>query len=166
VSSISSSASSVSSSSASSKYGLVPIYTFEDEYIQRYFEDEYIQRYYEYDGGKMPRSKFTKQPYEEFAIGADFSKNYVTGETVDLSNSTVLAYELPSGSLVTPQTDVLVGNPYRTTNPDVSTAKTNAMLAIRVKAGAHGDDLKITFRSWSSNGQKFEKDIFIDVREI
>lgn len=110
------------------------------------------------------RAEIKKQPWEKYGIGADFSDDYVTGEVVVVGNSSVIAYDLNDDNAVV--TAVKSGDPYRGTDPDYTEAKSNAMLCQVITAGAHGDNYKFTFRATSNLGNKFEKDIYVKVREV
>lgn len=97
--------------------------------------------------------QFEKQPYEEFTITADFSKNMETGETI--TEQFVIAFDkdgLDASSIVTDQGTVIASG---------QTVKT------LVQAGDQAlSPYKLTFRCTTSNGHKWELDVKMKVREI
>lgn len=115
------------------------------------------------------QNHFTKQPVETFYVGAEFSQNLDTGETIVLAGSTVTAEDsngndvtstvIESGTTaVATATAAEVDNEY--------TPKTSGMLEARVKAGTAGETYKLTFRGLTSAANKFELDVRMKVKQL
>jgi len=104
----------------------------------------------------MILGRFTKQPYEEFYFGAEFSNVVDTdNESIELSSSSVTAVDNTGAST----TDVYDSATLAVTN--------NTILAVRVKAGAENlSPYKITYKVVTSTGNKYEKDVLMYVEEI
>ena len=104
----------------------------------------------------MIPGRFTKQPYEEFYWGADFSDVLDTdNESIVLGSSSITAVDI-SGT-----TDITVY--YSGTLVVVS----NTLLAVRVKAGEEGlSPYKLTYKIETTAGNKYEKDVLMTVEEV
>jgi len=100
--------------------------------------------------------RFSKQPYEEFFWGADFSDVIDTdNETITLASSSITAVDS------TGETDDTVY--YLATLMIVSLT----ILAVRVKAGTAAlSPYKFTYKITTSAGNKYEKDIFMAVDDV
>jgi len=97
---------------------------------------------------------FEKQPYEEFTVSTDFSRNFATGETV--SSQTVTAVDKDGATVTTTVTD-------QTTVANDGGSK----VSVLVKAGTVvASPYRLTFRCVTSTGHKWEHDIQMNVREI
>jgi hypothetical protein len=98
--------------------------------------------------------KFTKQPYEEFTVSSDFSRNFLAGETI--SNQAVVATD-GAGTDVT----ATVTNQASVGNDGAS------KVSVLVKAGTEsGSPYKLTFRCVTSLGHKWEHDVQMRVVEL
>ncbi len=98
-----------------------------------------------------PRT-FRKQPWEELTKATDFSEEVPAGVTV--SSATISAKKKSDGSPAT--SDVLASG----------TGGTDGQRATwKVKAGVSGQDYQITVQATMSNGDKFEEDVTMEVRE-
>ena len=97
--------------------------------------------------------QFEKQPYEEFTITADFSKNMETGETI--TDQSVLAFDKDGqdvSSAVTDQGSIVISG---------------QAVKVLVQAGDQAlAPYKITFRCSTSSGHKWELDVKMKVKEI
>ena len=104
----------------------------------------------------MIPGRFSKQPYEEFYWGADFSDVIDTdNESIILGSSSITAVD------VTEETDETVY--YEATLTVVS----NTILAVRVKAGEAGaSPYKLTYRIETTVGNKYEKDVLMTVKDV
>jgi hypothetical protein len=100
----------------------------------------------------MALAKFYKQPYEEFPISVDFSENMVSDETI-------LSHAISA-----------VDNASADASADVLSTDSNdgAFIAsVQVVAGVESlSPYKITFRVVTSEGNKWEKDILMRVKEL
>lgn len=108
----------------------------------------------------------TKQPYEEYMIGADFTSDLnVNDETIVLANSTVLAWDKEGEDVIA---DILNGGKSLTTNPDRADGNPRANATLQIKVIA-GDSLlspyNLSYRIITNTGQKFEKDIKLKIKE-
>lgn len=99
-------------------------------------------------------NKFTKQPYEEFAISTDFSSNMLAGETITGQTVTVVDKTMTNvSSTITNQTSVSNDG--------------NSKVIVLVRAGTKADSpYKITFRCVTSLGHKWEHDIQMTVKDL
>lgn len=100
---------------------------------------------------------FTKQPWEEFVIAGSIEDAMDTGETIDLANSDISAIDLSDSSDST------------STVVEIATkAKDDTLgyLKVRIKGGAHGEQHKITFRIDTEQGNQYEVDVKMKVKEI
>lgn len=100
--------------------------------------------------------RFKKQPYEQFFLGADFVNVLDTDvEDIDLANSSVTAVD------VSGDTDNSVF--------DVSSlaVESNTILKVRIYAGTEAKSpYKFTFRIVTTQNNKWEKDIQMEVEEL
>jgi len=104
----------------------------------------------------MIPGRFSKQPYEEFFWGADFSDVLDTdNESILLASSSIAAVDS------TGETDDTVY--YLATLMIVSLT----ILAVRVKAGTAAlSSYKLTYKITTSSGNKYEKDVFMSVLDV
>ena len=101
----------------------------------------------------MGLENFKKQPYEEFLIAGDYVNVLNSGETLVLGSSSAAA----SDSAGNDQTSVVL---------DVSTlAVSGSQLKVKVRAGVTGETYKITFKTTTSLGYKWEIDVNMRVIE-
>lgn len=101
----------------------------------------------------MSIKTFSKQPYEEFMIAGEFKKVLATGETLNTPTMTAVnnATGLDSSS------DVI----------ESGTVAVNGTQVIgRVKGGTTGQTHKITIKCVTSDSNKWEVDVNMDVTEI
>jgi len=100
--------------------------------------------------------EFSKQPYEEYAIGVEFSAVVDTDEeSVLLSSSSVTCVDASGEE----DTSVYISGSF-----DV---QTDTILRVRIKDGAESNSpYKFTFKCVTSEGNKWEKDIQMNVRDI
>lgn len=97
--------------------------------------------------------KFTKQPYEEFVISADFV-NVVTAEDEIISAATVSATDNTGTDA---SEDVL---------DDESVDISGTQVQVKVLAGdIDKSPYKVTFRCTTSTGNKWEMEVTMNVRE-
>jgi hypothetical protein len=98
---------------------------------------------------------FTKQPSEEFYIAGGFTNVLQTGETIVEGSSTVTAVDTSDDSdastIVLEQATKTVDGVY---------------LKMQCKAGENNGKYKITFRASTSDGNLFEVDVLMRVKEI
>lgn len=90
------------------------------------------------------RQSFTKEPYDEMAIKADFSKNFVTGETI--TDHDVKAYDSD-------------GVDVSATILGVTAIVGDDQVSAVVKAGTSGQQYEIVFRCETSTAAKWELDV-------
>ena len=104
----------------------------------------------------MILGRFTKQPYEEFYWGADFSEVLDTdNESIVLGSSSIVAVDS------TGEDDTTVY--YSATKVVVN----STILAVRVKAGvATLSPYKLTYKIETTAGNKYEKDVLMLVEEV
>jgi len=100
----------------------------------------------------MALSRFYKQISEEFPIGADFSENMESTETI--SSQTISAVDTAGADATA---DILE-------NPTNDGAQ---MALIKVKAGTEAlSPYKITFKVTTSLGYKWELDVEMQINEL
>ena len=93
---------------------------------------------------------FSKQPSEEFYIRVNFSKNWATGDSVDLGNSTFTAVDKDDADKSTVVLD-------QTT---LAAAPDDKGLIIRVQAGEVAESpYKLTGLCKTTQGNTWEKDL-------
>jgi F0F1-type ATP synthase epsilon subunit len=103
---------------------------------------------------KMALESFEKQISEEFTISAGFTNVAITGEIAVLSGSTVTAVDT-NGTDAT--ADVLYA---------ASKSVSGKTLKIKVKAGTEAlSPYKITFKIATSEGNLYEKDVLMYIKE-
>lgn len=110
---------------------------------------------------------FTKQPWETFLIGADFSEIIEEGEYLLVNSCDIVAVD-KNGEDVS---STILNNTQKTVTTAASseitaTPVTNALLKTRVLAGTEAlSKYKITFKGVTSNGNQYEKDVHMAVRD-
>jgi len=110
----------------------------------------------------------TKQSSESCLIGADFSRVLEEGEYLLVDQCTITAIDKDGESA----TSTVLDNDdkaVQTANAeDIGvTPKTNGMLVTRVKAGVEANSrYKITFLVVTSNGNTYEKDVYLKIDNI
>ena len=103
----------------------------------------------------MGSNTFTKQPYEEFTVGGDFSLVMDTDETIVVGSSDAVV-EDSAGTDVT--SSIIESG---------SLAANGQILQVRVKGGTEdGSPYKITYKAVSDVGEKYEIDQFMEVKDI
>ncbi len=103
-----------------------------------------------------------KQPYEEFFMGADFVDVLDTDEVLVLASSSVTAIDTSDSSDVT---DTLLQTATKVLDASED-GGTDNVLKIRVQAGATSNKYKVTFKTVTDLGNKWEKDIYLKVKEL
>ena len=91
---------------------------------------------------------FTKQPYEEFTIKADFGNNFTTGEPIDTKTVTAVDQSGADATSTVIDSSAIVGDD---------------QVSAVVKAGTDGNVYTITFRCVTSEGHKWELDVYMVV---
>lgn len=110
----------------------------------------------------MANKKVKKQPYEAFYISGSIYNVAAEGETVDLNNSTVVA-EDKDGTDVT-STLLESGTKALADDPN---GGTDNMLTMRVQAGEEDySPYKVSFRIQTTDGNKYEVDMDIEIEEL
>jgi len=113
----------------------------------------------------MGLTKTEKQGWESYFIHGDFSEVMETGETIDVPSSTITVEDagLPDADPVVAPIDATA-----TLTDQTSIYAEGFKLYVRIRAGV-GDEgkspYKITFRITTSNGNKWEVDGQIKVKE-
>lgn len=96
----------------------------------------------------------TKQPLETFMIDADFSAVLITGETIELSTSTITAVDVNGDSATSTILDL------------TTKAVEDSKLRIRIQDGVSDDSpYKITFKAVTSESNTYELDVMLEVKE-
>ena len=105
---------------------------------------------------------FKKQNYEEFLVAGDCVDVLDTGEELILAGSEVIAYD-SEGTVVSG--DVLIAPTMALgDSPD---GGTNNMLQIRCKDGLEANSpYKITFRMITDQGNRWEVDVRMKIKEL
>ena len=88
---------------------------------------------------------FTKEPYETFDIGFDFSRMMKPGATI----SSIVVRE--NGSI--------------TSNYTENATLSGTIISVRVKGGLSGDRIKIEFQVIDTNSEKHENGLIMEVTE-
>lgn len=98
--------------------------------------------------------KLSKQPYEEFTVSSDFSKNMLLGETITGQSVSVVDKDgIDVSSTMTNQASVSNNGSQR--------------VSVLVRAGApESSPYKITFRCTTSIAHKWEHDVLMRVEEL
>ena len=103
----------------------------------------------------MALNGFSKQPYEEFVIAGDFADVLETGETLDLSSSSVSATDKDGNDVsltILEQATVVIEG---------------SQLKVRCMAGESDlSPYKVTFRTSTNLTNKWEIDIKLQVKEL
>lgn len=110
----------------------------------------------------MALDNFTKQPYEEFRVSADFGKNFQAGETLTLGSCSVAAVDSTDQDVtatVTDQATIAVID-------GVESGVSQSALQVLVRAGTDGETYKLTFKGYTSLDHKWELDINMKVKEL
>ena len=104
----------------------------------------------------MIPGRFSKQPYEEFFWGADFSDVLDTdNESIILGSSSIAAVD--NGDLADDTVYYVAG----------LMVVSLTILAVRVKAGTGAlSPYKLTYKIETSAGNRYEKDVFMTVEEV
>ena len=104
----------------------------------------------------MSQNYFSKQAYEKFTVGADFSNVMDTDESISVSSSEVVAVD-NAGTDVSDT--VLVSG-------SKAVDSTGQQLNIRVQAGTEsGSPYKITYKAVTDVGEYYEIDQYMQVKE-
>lgn len=116
----------------------------------------------------MALPKSTKQPYEKFFIGVDFTLALEETEDIDLGSSAVTAVDKDGDDA----TSIIIESGSKqidTAEPeDVPyTPQDDAMLSARVQGGIEDDSpYKLTYRIVTTAGNQYEKDVKLKVKEL
>ena len=103
----------------------------------------------------MALDKFQKQPHEKYFIGVNYSKALGSSEAIVLSSTEILATD---SNGVDATADVL---------EDGSAAVDGSVLLIRVMSGLEERaPYKLTFRAHTDQGNIFEKDVNMRIKEL
>jgi hypothetical protein len=111
--------------------------------------------------------EFAKQPWESYLIGADNSHNLEIGESVIVGTSDIIAVDKDGEDA----TDDVLDNDDKTVQTadaaDIkATPVTNGMLVTRVLAGTEAlSKYKITFKAITSNGNQYETDVKMKIKD-
>lgn len=98
-------------------------------------------------------SYFQKQPGEDYSIAIEFLDKLPTGRT--LTSGTVAALDLGTGTSAS-----------ATVLASTTATISGTQARVKVQAGTHGKDYKITFLCDLDNGETLEEDVIMKVREI
>jgi hypothetical protein len=130
--------------------------TFEREAVTRIFEREAITTIFSKECKDMIVPEFKKQPWEQFFLGAEFANVMDTDvEDIDLSNSTVTAVDV-SGDADNTVFDI-----------GSKAIESDTILKVRVTAGTEAKSpYKFTFRIVTTQNNKWEKDISMNVEDL
>lgn len=115
----------------------------------------------------MALPKTTKQPYEKFFIGVDFTQALEADEDIDLSNSSVTAVDKDGDDA----TSTIIESGSKTIDTAIEgdvpyTPQDDAMLSARVQDGSEAESpYKLTYRIITTAGNKYEKDLKLKVKE-
>jgi len=110
-----------------------------------------------------------KQPSESYLLGADFSQVLTAGEYIIVGTSEVSAVDNggdDATSDVLDNDDMAVDTAVEDDLPSGTTPITDGMLVTRILGG--DEDLskyKITFLAQTSNGNTYEKDILMKIKD-
>lgn len=105
----------------------------------------------------MSNHALSKQPGEKFYIEMDFSKNFTSGETVNIGSSSVTVIDKDG---VDKSTDIIDAG-------TLAASSTNNGLIARIKGGlVTAEPYKITFVLTTSAGNVWEDDISLGIREV
>lgn len=98
--------------------------------------------------------KFEKQPYEEFTVSTNFSKNFSSGEVVE--SQAVTAIDNLGNDVTT-----MITNQVTVANDGASG------VSVLVRSGSEDKSpYKLSFRCVTNRGHRWEHDIQMKVREI
>jgi len=95
-----------------------------------------------------------KQPQEKFFIDVSFARVLNSGETISLANSEVTAANYATGANTTAA--IIEADSF---------SIADAVAYCRIQGGADGETHKITFKIETDQGNVFEKDILLDVKD-
>ena len=110
----------------------------------------------------MANKKVKKQPYEAFYISGSIYNVAASGETVDDSNSSVVA-EDKDGTDVT-STLLESGTKALADDPN---GGTDNMLTMRLQNGTEAaSPYKVSFKIQTTDGNKYEVDMDVEVEEL
>jgi len=93
-----------------------------------------------------------KQPYEEYFVSFNFTR-VITPNTV-ITSSTVIAHDEDDNDVTATITD------------QAQQSNTDTKVYVKVRGGTSGVTYKITCRIVTSNGERFEMDGELPVREV
>jgi uncharacterized protein (UPF0333 family) len=100
----------------------------------------------------MQLEKFTKQPYEQFYISADFSKNLSSSESVNAQTCTATDKDAADASSIVIESGTI--------------STTNNIVQIQIKGGTVAKSpYKLLFRVETDAGNKWELDVTMYVKE-
>jgi hypothetical protein len=110
-----------------------------------------------------------KQPSESYLLGADFSQVLTAGEYILVGTSTVTAVDNADEDAtddVLNNDDMVVDTADAYDLPSATTPITNGMLVTRIMAGTEAlSKYKITFLALTSNGNTYEKDVKMRIKD-
>jgi len=95
-----------------------------------------------------------KQPQEKFFIDVSFARVLNSGESINQSLSEVTAANYATGENST--TAIIEADSF---------SVVDAVAYCRIQGGADGETHKITFKVTTDQGNVFEKDILLDVKD-
>jgi len=110
-----------------------------------------------------------KQPSESYLLGADFSQVLTSGEYVLVGTSTVSAVDNAGDdatSDVLDNDDMVVDTADEDDLTSGTTPITNGMLVTRILGGEESlSKYKLTFLAQTSNGNTYEKDVLMKIKD-
>jgi len=110
-----------------------------------------------------------KQPSESYLLGADFSQVLTVGEYILVGTSTVTAVDNADEDAtddVLDNNDMVVDTADADDLPSATTPITDGMLVTRIMAGTEAlSKYKLTFLAQTSNGNTYEKDVKMRIKD-
>ena len=108
----------------------------------------------------MALPSVTKQPRERFYIGIDCTDELVSGDTIDNGTSVIYEYKMDSNGIYQ-----LQQSPECVEINTKRVANQYTVLEAAVSQGVHEERYKISFLAVTTNGDKFEGDVIIKIKE-
>ena len=102
----------------------------------------------------MPNT-LRKQPAEKFYVGVNFEALLADGESIELTQSQVVAYDMANGSDVSAEM----------IEAGTLSLKDETILQARVIGGVDGKKYKLSFRAATSLGNLYEEDVILVVKD-
>ena len=108
----------------------------------------------------MAKAKINKQPGETFFIGVDITNEIIEGDTVSIGDSEVLEYKANADGIY-----ILSSSNEILDETSLKDATGNVVEA-NIADGVDGEKFKISFRVGTTNGDIFEGDVFVTIKEL